>query len=307
MNKYYLHIVGAILLFIGCAAGGFFLSDVINLDSESEDAVTVGPGADTGTGPAADEGAGVSTGSGKITDVVTVTDGGEIKGEDTDTTTNAGTGEDVNIVTGNDGNTNIVAVTDEGTNTGTDDVTTPEPPVVSATPVIKSVWFPPFKDWHSGKPERIGYKVVVTASTESNDKLKYEMMSNDGKWKYSSASGTFPEVYPTEDGLYTLVVTNTRTQEQVTQDVRGLVKRNKLSAASIEQQLRNGSLDKKFYFYFVPKVKFRCLGSGIPADSTPATLNALVGVAGMYDIDVKDESLQYDEWNRITSFDIELN
>ena len=285
------------------------MSDVINLDSESEDTVTVGPeiGPEAGpeTSPGADGGAGVSTGTDKIIEVVTETDGGEIKGEDTDT--NPGTGADVNIVTGNDGNTNIVAVTDEGTNTVTDDVTTSEPSGVSATPVIKSVWFPPFKDWHSGKPERIGYKVVVTASTESNDKLKYEMMSNDGKWKYSSASGTFPEVYPTEDGLYTLVVTNTRTQEQVTQDVRGLVKRNKLSAASIEQQLRNGSLDKKFYFYFVPNVKFRCLGSGIPANSTPATLNALVGVAGMYDIDVKDMSLQYDEWNRITSFDIELN
>lgn len=303
MTKYYLQITSVVLLFIGCAVGGYFLADVAGLGTST------GKGGSTGGGSA----------NGVSTDRVAIVGGPKEAVQDVvkvPTTKNVETPVKVPSTTKDDvvetpvkepstTKDNVVETPVKVSSTTTDDVK--ETSAKATTPVIKHVWYPPFKDWHSGKPGRIGYKVVVTALVESQDKLKYEMMSNDGKWKYSSTSGTFPEVYPTEDGLYTLVVTNTRTQEPVKQDVKGLVKRPKLGAASIEKQLREGALDKKFYFYFTPNVKFRCLGSGVPAGSTPKTLNALVGVAGMYDIDVKDESLQYDEWNRITSFDIELN
>ena len=188
---------------------------------------------------------------------------------------------------------------------------TPEPqlPVVAGatTPKIASVWFPPFKDWSPKNPKRIGYKVDVYAKVESKDPLKYKMESKDGKWSYVSTTGKFPEVYPTDDGEYTLTVTNTATGDKVEQSVKGLVKHGKLSAQSIEKQLQSGSLDRLFYFYFVPNVKIKCSGS-VAGSNAPKTLSALASVASMYDtIDVKDATLEYDEWNRITSFEIELN
>ena len=286
MNKYYLQIIGAVLLFVGCVAGGYFLSDVV------KDAV-VHTGKTTGGG-----GGGGSVkpdSTPKVTppqsDSITVQQLPEVTPPQTDS------------IPAQQPTVESLPKPEQPQTPAPQPAPQPDP-AVSSIPVIKHIWFPKFETWPKKDPARVGYKVVVTATVKSKDKLKYELKSNDDKWSYSSNSGTFAEVYPTSDGKYILTVTNTVTGDRAERVVNGLVKHRKYTATDIETQLSSGALESMFYFYFAPNVKFKCLGMAIPANATPETLNALIGVAGMFTIDVKDETLQYDEWNRITSFDI---
>ena len=350
MNKYYLQIVGAILLFIGCAAGGFFLSDVINLDSTDGGSCEVvnplpGGGGETTIGGDSNNGGGIVVDNPEVPEspkypILNVSSNELVVSHEASVQTftydveNPMIGVSVAVSANTDWITtsvneaivtvniaeNVAAEEREGAITvayeGAESKTVivkqeakpQETPVeLKTTPEIKSVWFPKFEKWPKKDPAKIGYRVIVTASVGSGDKLKYEMKSDDGKWEYTSTTGAFQDVYPTEDGTYTLTVTNINTNESVDRVVKGLVKRKKYTAEDIERQFRHGTLDSHFYFYFAPDVQFKCSGMAIPAESTPQTLNALVSVAGSFDIDVKDDTLQYDEWNRITSFEIELN
>lgn len=182
-------------------------------------------------------------------------------------------------------------------------------PKVASQPQIESVEFPSFENWKvpiSGKT-KIGYRVAVRAKTESGDGLKYDITTSSGK-QYSSTNGVFDDVYPTDDGKFTVVVTNTRTGEQAQCEKSGLEKNRKLTASQMESQLKN-NLSRMFYFYFDADVKFKCYGTAITEDSVPDTLNDVVVIAAMGElsIDVKDATIKYNEWNRITYFEIEIN
>lgn len=177
---------------------------------------------------------------------------------------------------------------------------------VSDVPEIVKVYFPKFEEWSTHNPKRIGYKVTVTAKSSTGATLKYELQSKEGKYSYTSNDGVFREVYPTDDGVYTLVVTNTQTNENATQEVKGLVKRPMRSAAWLERQLTI-NIGNRFYLNFAPNVKFKCYGAAIQDDSAPTTLNGLCNIAGMgYSVDVKDSTMKYDEWNRIVYFEVEI-
>lgn len=178
---------------------------------------------------------------------------------------------------------------------------------LSSQPRITHVWVRPLKETPARESHKIGKKVVITAKTESNDPLKYKIVTSAGK-EYTSANGVFGDVLPTDDGKFTVIVTNPRTGHEDIKECNKLNKNNRLPAKNIEQQLSSGILDKHFYFYFMKEVKFRCFGTAIPEGDEPKTLSELVNVASMgYTIDVKDNTIKYNEWNRITYFEIELN
>ncbi len=179
-------------------------------------------------------------------------------------------------------------------------------PAVSSKPEITNVWIRPLEQTPASHANKIGKSIAVTAKTESGDQLRYEITTSSGR-KYSSATGKFADVYPTDDGKFTIVVTNTRTGEKAECEKGGLLKNLKLTVVQVESQL-NGSLGKYFYFYFDKNVKFKCTGSAVSAENMPTTLNALLQVTGMgYSADVKDNTIEYNEWNRITYFEVELN
>ncbi len=184
-----------------------------------------------------------------------------------------------------------------------------DPSAASSQPMIESVEFPPFDYWNIPKNghTKIGYKVTIKAKTESGDNLKYEIRTSSGK-QYTSTNGVFADVYPTDDGKFTVVVTNVRTGEQAQCEKSGLVKNPKLTASQIEKQLTEGINNRMFYFYFATNLQFKCYGSAITEDNIPKNLNALIEIAGMgFTVDVKDSTIKYNEWNRITYFEIELN
>ncbi len=235
-----------------------------------------------------------------------------------DITTNGG-----NQYTSTDGVFADVFPTDDGkftvvvTNTHTSEqaqceksgLVNPKPNTISSQPMIESVEFPPFDYWNIPKNghTKIGYKVTVKAKTESGDNLKYEIRTSSGK-QYTSTNGEFADVYPTDDGKFTVVVTNIRTGEQAQCEKSGLVKNPKLTASQIEKQLTEGINNRMFYFYFATNLQFKCYGSAITEDNIPKNLNALIEIAGMgFTVDVKDSTIKYNEWNRITYFEIELN
>lgn len=269
MAKFYIKIASIILLFVGCAVAGFFIMP--------------GSEAETGVGGP----------------VIVTTN------EDND---------DKEVITPNPGEE--IDEEEKADKAEQEDeppidlpVVEPAPEMVSSQPEIESVEFPPFHYWKVTKSNhhKIGYKVTVKAKTESEDILQYDIITSSGN-KYSSANGVFADVYPTNDGKFTVVVTNTRTGEQAKMEKGGLVKNPKLTAQKMETQLSNGVSDRMFYFYFASDVKFRCYGSAISAGSTPKTLQELVNIASMgWAIDVKDATVKYNEWNRITYFEIELN
>lgn len=282
MAKFYIKIASIILLFAGSVIAGYYIMPNMKQIQNSKEE------------PAASEGASISTMSeGELIAEVTDPDAKPVSESDNEPTTEDPASPTID--------TDTIATTPA--------VEIEQTPEVASQPQIESVEFPPFEYWKIPKNghTKIGYRVTVTAKVESGDSLKYEITTSSGK-QYTSTNGVFADVYPTDDGKFTVVVTNTRTGEQTQCEKNGLVKNPKLTAKQIESQLAEGNLSRMFYFYFATNLKFKCYGSAISEDTVPKTLSELVNIASMgFTVDVKDATIQYNEWNRITYFEIELN
>ena len=273
MSKYYIQIVLAVVVFVGCAAAGYFLTpeDILSKSGRSRGNVVVATSAPTQyENPQQQE---------PVVEPAVV---------EPETTPNQ-------------------PVVDESDVVSSGPATIEPEPLVgeSDVPEIVKVDFPKFDQKHP-KSKTVGYRVTVTAKSATGAALKYNMQSKDGKYSYDSTNGVFKDVYPTEDGVYTLVVTNTNTKETASREVSGLVKQPKRNAVWLEKQLTN-NVGTLFYLNFAPNLKFKCYGSAIPEGDAPKTLNRLVQVAGMgFSVDVKDSTLKHDEWNRIVYFEVEM-
>lgn len=286
MAKFYIKIASIILLFVGSVIAGFCIMPNMEqvLSSKEE--------------PAASKGAGSSSMSdGELIAEVAESDVKSVSKSESESENEPTTADPASPTVDADTVATTPAVEIEQT------------PKVASQPQIESVEFPSFKNWKvpiSGKT-KIGYKVTVRAKTESGDGLKYDITTSSGK-QYSSTDGVFDDVYPTNDGKFTVVVTNTRTGEQAQCEKSGLEKNRKLTASQMESQLKN-NLSRMFYFYFDADVKFKCYGTAITEDSVLDKLHDVVEAAcmGGLSIDVKDATIKYNEWNRITYFEIEIN
>ena len=288
MAKFYIKIASLILLFVGSVIAGFCIMPNMEqvLSSKEESAASKGAGSS-------------SMSDGELIAEVTESDVKSVSESEAEA-------ESENEPTTEDPASPTV---DADTVATTPAVEIEQTSKVASQPQIESVEFPPFEYWKvpiSGKT-KIGYRVTVRAKTESGDGLKYDITTSSGK-QYSSTNGVFDDVYPTNDGKFTVVVTNTRTGEQAQCEKSGLVKNPKLTASQMESQLTN-NLSRMFYFYFAADVKFKCYGAAITEDSVPDTLHDVVEAASMggLSIDVKDATIKYNEWNRITYFEIEIN
>lgn len=155
---------------------------------------------------------------------------------------------------------------------------------------------------------RVGFSFVAKATVASGDALKYELYEIGGSEpKYNSDNGSFYNVLPVDGGKYKLVVKNSRTGDEATQEVSGFTKINKLSASQLQAQLNADVPDKLIYHYFdIKKLRFDC--TGVDASEAPTTLDAFFASRAAYGWTVQVVGTpKYDNYNRITYFKINLN
>lgn len=175
----------------------------------------------------------------------------------------------------------------------------------SNVPIITQPYVQPR---NSKNHTRVGFYFTVKATVASGDALKYELYEIGGSEpKYNSDNGSFINVLPVDGGKYKLVVKNSRTGDEATQEVSGFTKINKLSASQLQAQLNAGSQDKLFYHHFdISKLRFDC--TGVDAKEAPTTLDELLASRSAFGWTVQVVGTpKYDNYNRITYFKINLN
>lgn len=175
----------------------------------------------------------------------------------------------------------------------------------SNVPIITQPYVQPR---NSKNHTRVGFYFTVKATVASGDALKYELYEIGGSEpKYKSDNGNFINVLPVDGGKYKLVVKNSRTGDEATQEVSGFTKINKLSASQLQAQLNADNPDKLIYHYFdIKKLRFDC--TGVDASEAPTTLDALFASRAAFGWTVQVVGTpKYDNYNRITYFKINLN
>ena len=151
------------------------------------------------------------------------------------------------------------------------------------------------------------FKVVAKSSTGSA--LQYILCDpRTESEEYTSKTGSFSNVAPTDDGSYILKVRDTARGEEVTQSVTGFNKVSKMSKTQLQSILNNpsaGESNKNLYFSFdTDNLRISC--SGLNSDEVaPKSLSAIWSGVQLLDWNVTViAGPSYDRYNRIESFSI---
>ena len=156
--------------------------------------------------------------------------------------------------------------------------------------------------------KKVGLNCIAKASVPSGDNLLFQLCEvGSDTPKYKSNNGLFYDINPVDGGVYTLIVKNERTGDETKKDVKGFDKIQRLTATTLQTMLNADNQDRLFYFHFdVAKLRFDC--SGVDAADVPQTLDALLASRAAFGWKIEVVGTpQYDDYNRITYFKINLS
>lgn len=113
----------------------------------------------------------------------------------------------------------------------------------SGEPIILAGDIPVIEETYDLKYENGGYTLVVSASVASRAKLEYQLTNPaDAEKSYTSDDGKFEKIPYTEDGLYSLKVTNTKNGAYAELQIPGFINPDKvepLTKEDIQSYLSN--------------------------------------------------------------------